>query len=84
MPLLTDGIPDTSWLHGKYNWYESKNKIEAEINTSLPYVAIGSFFTQGEYADEVIEQIHKIWISDGRVTTKTAIKRWANLYLCEY
>jgi hypothetical protein len=73
--------PDASWLHGKYNWYENGRKVEAEVNTKLPYVAIGEYFWQGDGANDVIDEIHKIWISDGRRTTQSAVKKYSNLYL---
>jgi len=73
---------DTSWLHGKYNF--GYNLI-GEINTKLPYVAVDDdgivFFVQGEEADKVIDEIHVIWLSDGRRTEKSAFKKWINLYL---
>jgi hypothetical protein len=75
-------IPDQSWLHGKYKF---NRDTSAEINTKLPYVAIetyeNSFFWQGEEADQVLTEIHNIWISDGRRTTTSAIKKYINLYL---
>lgn len=66
--------PDTSWLAGKYP------EINAEINTRLPYVAIGDYFWQGQEADEVIEEIHSIWLNDD-CTQEQAIQKYSNSYL---
>lgn len=65
---------NTSWLHGKYP------AINAEINTSLPYVSIRDWFFQGEEADNVINEIHQIWVNSN-CTQEEAIKKWDNRYL---
>ena len=75
---------NSSWINGKYSWKDSaKNVIECEINTSFEYVAIGeNYFWQGEEANQVIDEIHQIWLK-GRCSVKTAVKKYANLYLSE-
>ncbi len=69
-----------SWLHGKYV-IDNQN---VEINTSLPYISIEGyridFFSQGENADEIIDEIRQIWIS-GDMTQSEAIQKWINAYL---
>jgi hypothetical protein len=65
--------PDTSWLHGKYS------VLNAEINTSIPYVAIEEYFWQGEEANNVINEIHAIWLQGGFI--EEAIQKYASLYL---
>jgi len=72
---------DRSWLNGKYNF---GHKITGEINIRLSYVSVDSeinFFDQGENAENIVEEIRQIWLSDGRRTTKTAFKKWINIYL---
>ena len=80
--ILDDGNFDRSWLAGKYNWKvdDGRNTVEAEVNTKLPYLAIGNFFAQGEDADKFIDEIHQIWLKKD-CTTKEAIQIWANHYL---
>ena len=63
-----------TWLSGKYP------EINAEINTSLPYVAIGDYFWQGEEASEVIAEIHQIWVSND-CSVQDAIIRYSSAYL---
>jgi hypothetical protein len=63
-----------SWLHGKYA------EINAEINTSLPFVSIDEYFFQGEEANTVIQEIHNIWIN-GNLTVPEAITQYSNYYL---
>lgn len=70
-PIYT---PDQSWLHGVYP------EINAEINTKLPYLSIDDFFCQGEDADNIINEIHQIWLKD-ECTQTEAISKWANSYL---
>ncbi len=65
---------NSSWLHGKYP------EINAEINTSLPYVAIDEYFWQGEEADNVINEIHTIWINND-ISVQDAITQYSNYYL---
>lgn len=65
---------DTSWLAGRYNPF---GQLEAEINTLLPYIGIGTFFAQGEDAEQVIYQIHEIWLS-GDLTQEEALERWTS------
>jgi hypothetical protein len=62
--------PDQSWLSGNYP------NINAEVNTKLPFVAIGDYFWQGEEADQVIEEIYLIWINSN-ITTEEAIEKYA-------
>lgn len=79
--IFDDGNPDQSWLAGKYSWKTGDgNTEEAEINTKLPYVAIGDYFVQGEEADNTIDQIHQIWLKDD-CTPEEAIRKWASFYL---
>jgi hypothetical protein len=59
-----------TWLHGKYP------AINAEINTSIPYVAIDDFYCQGDEADNIIADIHKIW-TKGNCTVEQAILHYA-------
>lgn len=33
--------------------------VRVEVNRSLPYVSVGSFFVQGESAQELIEEVDK-------------------------
>lgn len=71
-----------TWLNGKYF------AGEAEINTSLPYLAVNGsltseghdFFAQGEDADTFINEIHKYWLNND-CTTEEAFNYWINLYL---
>lgn len=60
-----------TWIHGKYP------SIDAEINTKLPFVFIAGYYWQGDEADEVIKEIHKIW-SDNDMTVEQAITQWAS------
>lgn len=62
-----------SWLNGKHG-------PDIEINTSLPYVAIGEYFWQGEEADKVINEINIIYNKEN-LTVLEAIKKYTNLYL---
>lgn len=80
--ILDDGNPDRSWLAGKYSWKidDGKNTVEAEINTQLPYLAIGNFFVQGEDADKFIDEIHQIWLTKN-CSQEEAIQIWAGHYL---
>ena len=97
-------IPDTSWLHGKWEWEDIRlekdrrdskgritkgdrddtNSYRYVINTKLPYVSIGilgdTFFCQGEEADDVIAEIHKIWLN-GNCSVLSATKKWEKLML---
>lgn len=69
-----------SWIAGKYVIDNQK----VEINTSLPYVSIEGYridyFTQGEVADQIIKDIHQIWLK-GKLTQDQAIQKWINTYL---
>jgi len=71
---------NSSWLHGKYV-IDNQN---VEINTSLPYISIEGyrtdFFSQGEDAENIIEEIRLIWVS-GDITQSEAIQRWINTNL---
>ena len=74
--------PDQSWLAGSYVIDNQK----VEINTSLPYISVEGyrtdFFAQGESANEIITEIHKIWISrDLKLTIEEAILRLVSCYL---
>ena len=63
-----------TWLEGKYP------EINAEINTSLPYVEIGDYFWQGEEANNVITEIHKIWLKND-CSVQDAINIYSGYYL---
>jgi hypothetical protein len=63
-----------TWLNGKYP------EIQAEINTSIGYVAIGEFFAQGDEAEAVIAEINEIYNTQD-VTVPEAIQIWSNIYL---
>lgn len=72
--------PDTSWLHDIYEM--------GEIDTRLPLVAVdkyenieSDYFWQGEEAQRIIEEIHKIWTS-GEMTTAQAFQKWIDINLC--
>jgi hypothetical protein len=72
IPILHE--PDTSWLAGNYP------ELNSEINVRLPYIGIGDYFWQGDEADNVINEIHKIWLRDD-CTVEQAIKTYSNYYL---
>jgi hypothetical protein len=79
--IFDDGNPDRSWLAGKYTLdLGDGNPVEAEVNTQLPYLAVGNFFAQGEEADNFIDEIHAIWLKND-CTEEEAIKKWAGYYL---
>ena len=82
--MIEEYQPDRSWLHGKYEKYpepdEDGNEYKYDVHTSLPYIAIGKFFCQGEEADKVIDEIHQIWLKED-ITELEAIKKWENMYL---
>lgn len=63
---------NTSWLHGKYP------DINAEINTNIPYVAIGEYFWQGDDAEQIIQEIHLLWTKND-CTVEDAIEQYALL-----
>ncbi len=67
---MTNELTCTSWLASKYP------AINAEINTSLPYVSIGEYFWQGEEADSVINEINVIYNSE-EITVEQAISKYA-------
>lgn len=57
-----------SWLHGIYE--------NGEINTNLSYVSIGDdFFAQGDAANNIIKEIHKIWL-DKDIPAQQAFDTW--------
>ena len=64
-----------TWLNGKYE--------NGEINTSLSYVSVNSpeFFVQGCGADEIIKEVHNIWINNSDYTQEQAFDAWINMYL---
>lgn len=62
--------PNETWLNGKYN--------NGEINTLFSYVAVNpDFFCQGQEADEIISEIHQIWINSD-LTQEQAFNQWIN------
>lgn len=65
---------DTSWLAGKWTLADG---TEVEVNTRVPYFAYGDFFSQGESADEIINEIHQIWLKDDDCTEIEACQIWA-------
>ena len=73
-----------SWLNGKY---KDVNGFNVEINTSLSYAYFenindenGSYYFQGDEADNVIDEINAIY-NRHNLTQSEAISRWINLYL---
>lgn len=66
-----------SWLHGKHCNIIGE---EVEINTKLPYVAIGNFFAQGEEASQIITEINKIYNKHNCSVLK-ACRLWQGFYL---
>jgi len=69
-------IPElnTSWLHGKYE------AGEINVNTSYVHFYEPDFFAQGNDADEIIDQIHEIWILND-VSVNEAMEIWMFKYL---
>lgn len=81
--MTTEYTPDTSWLAGTWNEEgEQVSDVNAHysINTKLPYVAIGDWYWQGEEADNVINEVHQIWLKDD-CSNIEALKKWENLML---
>lgn len=68
---------DTTWISGKHE--------AGEINVAYSYVDIYNFFedqslyAQGEDANNIINDIHKLWI-DNNITVNEAIKQYRNMY----
>jgi hypothetical protein len=60
----------SSWLHGKHS-------DSVEINTKLPYVAIGSFYAQGDEAQVTIDEINFIYNSKN-LNQLEACLEWAS------
>jgi len=60
-----------SWISGKYSC--------GVIDTSLGIVEVfdeeEGFFAQGEHAREIIQEIHRIWVT-GDLTTEQAFQQW--------
>ncbi len=67
-------VADKSWLNGKYG--------NGEINIHLPYIAVNKpdFFVQGEWADEFIDEVFRIWIKSD-LTQEEAFNKWVDYYL---
>lgn len=67
----------TSWIGGKYE--------NGEINTAFSHVIVKDpeFFAQGEEAENIIKEVHQIWILE-RVTQEEAFKRWIDRFLNYY
>ncbi len=65
----TTNITCRSWIGGKLS--ES-----IEINTSIPYIAIGDFFAQGDEADTIIDEINYIYNTTD-LTPLQAVEKWA-------
>ena len=59
-----------SWLNGKLS-------ATIEINTKLPYVAIGDYFAQGDEADNIIDEINYIYNTTD-CTPLQAAEKWAS------
>ena len=64
-----------TWLHGKYE--------NGEINTLLSYVSVidPEYFALGYGADEIIKEVHNIWINNLDYTQEQAFNAWINMYL---
>ena len=62
------------------SWISGKHSDNIEINTSLPYVSIGSFFAQEHEAEPIINEINLLYHLDGRRTPLSACKKWASMY----
>lgn len=73
----TTFTPDQSWLHGSGT---TSAGSAYDINTKLTYVAIGDYFWQGEEADNIISEIHQIWLTSD-MTTEEAVSQYENMYL---
>jgi len=60
-----------SWISGKYSC--------GVIDTSLGIVEVfdeeEGFFAQGEHVREIIQEIHRIWVT-GDLTTEQALQEW--------
>lgn len=52
----------------------------AEINVYLPYVKIDEWFFEGHEAEQVINDIYKIWLLE-EITTQEAINQYAFINL---
>lgn len=64
--------PNISWLDGHYD--------QGYINTALPQVSLFDYFWQGREAEEVIEQIHEIWVKH-ELTQQQAVNLWIEFNL---
>lgn len=67
-----DNFQNESWIAGKHS-------DNVEINTAYSTVSIGDFFAQGEDADQIIKEIHNIWMCND-VTPLEACEKWADIY----
>lgn len=69
-----------SWLNGKY--VIDNQNVEIDFSHSIfsveGYRTI--FFAQGEDADNIISEIHQIWLNEN-LTQSEAIQIWINAYL---
>lgn len=63
-----------SWLNGSYP--------NGEIDVSYSTVAVTDpeWFFQGWEADQIIKEIHQIWLA-GDCTQEEAFNQWINMYL---
>lgn len=65
-------ILNESWLHGKYK--------HGEINTWLHYLCYEqgdfNYYSQGDEAEQVIKQIHEIWLNGLELTTEQAFEQY--------
>lgn len=64
--------PNISWLDGHYE--------EGHISTAFSHVMLFDYFWQGSEAEEIIEQIHEIWVKNN-LTQQQAVSRWIELNL---
>lgn len=65
-------IPNISWLDGHYE--------QGYINTGLSQVLLYDYYWQGREAEEVIEQIHEIWVKH-EMTQQQAVNLWIEFNL---
>ena len=71
--MKNEKLTCTSYLNGKHS-------EEIEINVSLPYVSIYEYFSQGDDAEKVINEINEIYNSEN-CTPLEAVEKWASLML---
>lgn len=64
------------------SWLSGKLSADIEINTNTPFVQIRGYFWQGQEAEEVINEINKIYNS-GTYTPLQAAEKYAFAMLSE-